>query len=962
MDDGGASSLAAAPSVARFRRDRAVVGGGALIAGARIVTCAHVINAALGRPVGEAGRPAEPVALDFPLQDVDPVAGEVVAWCPPGELGEGDLAVVRIDPAVAGGLAPMELSARDPAADEDLALFGFPQRRPTGVWKSGVRRVGPLVGAWQQLIGRGARDYKLQRGFSGCPVVDAAGSVVGIFAQAEEAAEVDAGAEIPVAVAARALAEAGAELEVAEPQAVAPAAPAAGEPAAAASAWNVPPLRNPNFAGRDEQLRALRDALAAERVVAVTGLAGTGKSQLAVQYAHLASDDYDVVWWVPSDQAATLVGGLAALAAPLGLPEAGLDDRPAVARAVKAWLAGNARWLLVFDNAPDPEAVREWLPDRGAGHVVLTSRYAPWGGVAHVLRLGPLADEDAAQVLASRSGQDDDAAALALAQRLGGLPLALEQAGAYMEATGTPVAEYVRLFDTRRGELLAYTPDPATEPVMATWDLAFEQLREHAPAAADLVTVSAFLAADDIPRTLFVGRDDLPDRLDALSDPLRFADALGALARYSLVTPTGESLRVHRLVQDVGRERLTKEERAEWAGLAITATAPAFPFRPDDLATWPPSERLLPHVLATCEHALAAGAAALEAGPLLNAAAMFLTKQADFAQAERVLRMGLEVTEATVGSEHPHVAASLINLGDVLREQGDFAGAERAFRRALAIDEAVYGPDHPEVAIDLNNLGKLLLERGDLDGAEAAFRRALAIDEAALRPDDPKLAVRVHNVGHVLVERGDLEAAEAELRRALAISEAAYGPDHPLVADDVNSLGGVLYDRGDVEGAEAAYRRALAIDEAAYGPEHPSVGTRLTNLGSALGARDAFDEAEAAHRRALAIFEATYGPGHSTVATCHNNIGAVLMARGDSAGAEAAYARALAIDEAFFGPEHPILAVRHNNIAGVQARRGDLAGARAGYQRALEISRAALGPDHPRTVSIQTNLDTVSRR
>lgn len=122
-----------------------------------------------------------------------------------------------------------------------------------------------------------------------------------------------------------------------------------------------------------------------------------------------------------------------------------------------------------------------------------------------------------------RSGQDDRQAARALAEELGGLPLAIEQAGAYIEATGTPLAEYLALFRSRRSELLGTAADPETPTVAATWKLTFEDLRQRAPAAADLLTIVAFLAPDEIPRQLFAGNDQLPRPLQDLSDPLAFA-------------------------------------------------------------------------------------------------------------------------------------------------------------------------------------------------------------------------------------------------------------------------------------------------------------------------------------------------------------------------------------------------------------------------------------------------------
>jgi hypothetical protein len=342
-------------------------------------------------------------------------------------------------------------------------------------------------------------------------------------------------------------------LQVAEPEQARrePAAAGAAAPAvrsALPAIRNVPALRNRNFIGRCEELAALAAVLASERVVALTGLGGIGKTQLAVQYAHRHAADYWLVWWVAANDAVTLVSDFARLAERLGLSEARLGDQPAAADAARRWLEEQAEWLLVFDNVAEPDVVVPWLPAGDTGHTLITSRYAAWGGTAQRTRLEPLDSEQAARLLQRRSGQHDPGAARALGERLGGLPLALEQAGAYMEATETPLAEYLTRLDTRSTALLARAPDGEARTVAATWEDSFEHLRDGAPAAADLLTVATFLAPGDVPRELFVGNSALPERLSRLSDALAFGDALAALVRYSLITPTADAFAVHRLV------------------------------------------------------------------------------------------------------------------------------------------------------------------------------------------------------------------------------------------------------------------------------------------------------------------------------------------------------------------------------------------------------------------------------
>ena len=307
-------------------------------------------------------------------------------------------------------------------------------------------------------------------------------------------------------------------------------APAPRFPGALPDIWNVPAIRSPNFAGREDDLARLDACLDSKRVVALTGLGGVGKSQLAAQYAHRHAGDYDVVWWVTAEPA-TLARDLAALAARLELPEAASAGELTAAEAARRRLEQRGGWLLVLDNAPDPAAVRSWLPQADTGHVLITSRYAAWGGSAYGQRLAPLGGEGAVRVLEGHAGDHEPALMHGLADRLGGLPLALEQAGAYLEATGMSPTEYLQLFEHSAGRAAGARQRPHGAD-------RGHDLGARLPAAHRAGTDrrrpahrSAFLAPEDIPRTLFADSDALPEGLQPLADALTFNDALAALAQ-----------------------------------------------------------------------------------------------------------------------------------------------------------------------------------------------------------------------------------------------------------------------------------------------------------------------------------------------------------------------------------------------------------------------------------------------
>jgi tetratricopeptide (TPR) repeat protein len=531
--------------------------------------------------------------------------------------------------------------------------------------------------------------------------------------------------------------------------------------------WNVPHPRNPNFTGREQLLQVLRASLTSRgtaAIVPIAGLGGAGKTQLALEYAYRHAADYEIVWWVRAEEPVTLTAGYAKLATELGLPEKDLADQQAAAAAVRSWLGHHSGWLLILDNAPHPDDCRDHLPPGAAGHVLITSRDPNWGSFARPLKLPVLPRAEAVEFLQKRCGRDEPAAAGELCGALGDLPLALEQAGAYIESTASSIAEYLALYRSRPRELL-------NDAVAATWQISFERLQTEAPEALDLLYLTAFLAPDDIDPKLVS---------PAFPDAMQFNNAKAALRRYSLIDASGGSMAVHRLVQAATRDRLARGgEEAKWAEAAVKLVDNAFPFDLAMVETWNPSARLLPHALAATGHSERLGVALESTDRLLNQAGLYLDNRGQLGEAGQALKRALAIGEKVYGPDHPNVARDANNIGTILQDQGDLPEALLYTRRARAIDEKVYGPDHPNVGIRANNIGAILQAQGDLAGALQYTQRALAIDEKVYGPDHPNVARAANNIGQILRAQGDLAGALPCLQRALRIFQATYGPENP---------------------------------------------------------------------------------------------------------------------------------------------------------------------------------------
>jgi hypothetical protein len=278
-------------------------------------------------------------------------------------------------------------------------------------------------------------------------------------------------------------------------------------PGALPPVWNVP-KRNPFFTGREEVLKHIHDTLtkvstaALTQPQAISGLGGVGKTQTAVEYAYRYHDDYSAVLWVGADTREALVAGFVRIAELLGLPEKAAQDQNLAVAAVARWLENNSGWLLILDNADDPKLAREFLPKGQGHHVLLTTRAQATRGVARRVKIEEMAPEEGALFLLRRTKiltedapldaapETERAQAIAIAQELDGLPLALDQAGAYIEETDCGLSDYLALYQARGAELRRRRGEMATDhpdPVAMIWDISFKKIEETNPAAAELL-------------------------------------------------------------------------------------------------------------------------------------------------------------------------------------------------------------------------------------------------------------------------------------------------------------------------------------------------------------------------------------------------------------------------------------------------------------------------------------------
>lgn len=576
--------------------------------------------------------------------------------------------------------------------------------------------------------------------------------------------------------------------------------------------YRLPP-RNTHFTGRDAALRELRQRLTSGAEGArqvVRGLGGVGKTQLAVEYAYLYRSEYRFVAFVDAEDPDLVASQFASLARELGLAEVSSEQ---VVAQVYGTLPELGPWLIIFDNGERPGTLRHALPSgdvASGGHIVVTTRLRGWSSVAGVMDLDVFSRQEAVELLARRVCGMTPVVADRIAEHLGDLPLALEQAAGYMDYNHTPPEEYLALLTSRLEDMIALgeLADRPTVVVATLWQLSVRRLEVERPQAVRLLELCALMAPEPIPLALFSGHADT--LIAAAADPLVWDTTVGALAGLGLARRGACSLVLHRLVQAAIRAAMPDDVRTDARVRLSRALLAAVPHDihgdPDARSRW---QELLPHALVVTKDAPPAECAA-ETAMLLRLASEFLLSVGDHSVA--------------------------LPLGE----------------RALAIDESL---DHraAEVGFDLITLAQIHRDRGAPERARPLAERALNVHESCLPADSPAIATDLATLARIRHLLGDHEAAVPLAERALRIDESAYGPDDPYVSFDLIALASVHLDLGDHAVAVPLISRALRIREASYAPDHLYIGYALLLKAQAVHALNDPTAASLARRGALIL-------------------------------------------------------------------------------------------------------------
>lgn len=777
--------------------------------------------------------------------------------------------------------------------------------------------------------------------------------------------------------------------------------------------WQVPFRRNPCFTGREGALQRLHEVWQRQEpaslplVQVICGLAGMGKTQLALEYAYRYRADYRVVLWVRAETGALLHADFASFARLVGLDAQDERNPRCLRAAIKCWFGKQTNWLLILDNVADLAELGDILPPAGAGHLLLTTQNPITGTLTgRTVALDPMEPDEGALLLLCRAkclptggGWQDipeilREAARAVSEQLDGLPLALDQAGAYLEETGCSLTDYLRYSRERRAFLLkrrgeAETLHPAS--VSATLSLAIASAAQANPVVSRVLRLCAFVHAEAIPEEFLaegIGSDDESPQ-GILSEATALDAAMHDLRRFSLVGRQAETktLYLHRLVQEVVRDGMDEQEVSQWVEHSLLALGRLFPDM-DEVPSWSRYYRFIHHVQACASFIARSRLASAEISDLLYRAGRALHTSGQYAQAEPLLQQALEmrvrmldpddlllaqtltalgflyfslnkyaeaeslleralaIRERALGPLHLQVAESLNALGLLANFQDDFWRAEAILKQALAIREAAVGP-HPRVAESLANLGSLYLDYGQYAQAEALLEQAQVLFEQTVGPEDSSLDINRNTLASLSLKQGRVQRAESLAAGVLARGEARYGSAFPRLAEPLAILGELRALQGAYTEAERLCQRAIALYEQANGPSHPSLASPLVVLANVAVKQGAYVEAEHLCERVLALFAEGLGAEHFFTISARHLLGEIYTLQGAYEQAERLLQSALAIEERITGIELPTRAETLLLLGRIACAQDRHTQAKDLYQQARALLQRTVGPDHP---------------
>lgn len=775
----------------------------------------------------------------------------------------------------------------------------------------------------------------------------------------------------------------------------------------------VPSQRNEYFTNREQQLQEIHQSFTGShnqtgiRKVALCGMGGIGKTQIAIEYSYRYRYDYSSIYWLQADDRYLFLLSIIELAEILIPDECEHEEQEAIVNALKNYFEQQSGWLLIVDNADEPSILRDYLPASGNGCILLTTRSSEVDPSIQQIEVPPFSEEASLRFLLRRGMkllphlklEQLEPSLLQvskeLVKELGSLPLLLDQAGTYIKSnfiskTKSNLEGFKSYLTHYRqaGEQLRQIRGELSgnhNSVTTTYSLALEQVANKDSAAADLIRACSYLSPEVIPKRIFTENPDiwghpLADRLKKSSG---FDEVIKSATRYSLLQweADNEILKIHPVVQQVIRDGLDAKEDKQWIEKTVAAVNSIFPkdmdIRFGSRELWRTCERFLPQAMKAIEWIERSALEKPEVGVLMNKVGTYLFLRSYYNEAEKIYEKALNLREElrnklesqeNVRQYILDVAESKNNLAELYFNQARYPQVEALLNQALKIEQDPSPLDYLFIARIINNIARLYTKKGQYQNskeeyleAEKQYQESLQINSkeenfAINRLTRLYQAKNYHDLANLYFLQGKYTEAEDKYHQALKINTEILGEEHRYVANNLNNLGDVYQAQASYDKAKATYEQALNLRINYLGENHLSVADSYARLARLYQGLEDYEKAKSFHQQALQLRESVLKRNHPDIASSYNDLGLFYQARGDYNQAELHYQKALEMYKDTLGEKHPQVADCLNNLALLYIEKEMYYFAREQLIKALQIYKKSFGRKHPKMAECFNSL------
>ncbi|KAJ5523469.1 hypothetical protein N7513_013013 [Penicillium frequentans] len=761
----------------------------------------------------------------------------------------------------------------------------------------------------------------------------------------------------------------------------------------------VPFARDPDFISRDALFRQIDKNLVPGSRIALVGLGGVGKSQLAIEYSYRVRINFPETWvlWVHASNAARFEQSFRDIANQVKIP--GRQDPQAhIFELVENWLRDGkrGRWILLLDNLDDPEFLRkspaisqgftkpllEYVPRGLHGSVIITSRTREVAlntvDYKDLIEVKPMEQSEALELLQKKLPQPEKSQDCQhLVEELELMPLAIVQAASYIRnrAPRYSVAQYLRDFqksDRKATQLLKveagllYRDWEANSSILVAWQISFDYIYHTKPSAAELLSLMSCFDRQGIPEDIIRYRppiDDIssPELLEHITnsddsetseddrDP-HLEDDITILRDYSFinVSEDGTMFTMHRLLQLATRAWLKSHGKLEqWREKFVSILYEEFPS--PDYENWPTCQLLLPHLKSAISQWPASHKSQQWATVLLRGAhyawqSGSVADMRDFASESR------KQWALLLGEEHQEVLRSKGILATSYWVEGRWQEAEKLFSEVVEASKIKLGEDDLFTLANTTNLASTYRKQGQWKKAEQLQVQIIKTCKAVLGDDHFQTLSSMSNLAATYQNQGRFGEAEVLQMLVLETNKAKLGEDHPETIAGIAALALTYYYQERWEKAEYLCIQVIGARKIKLGEDHPDTLVSIHNLASIYLEQSQWEDAEQLLLQVIQARKAKLGDDHPDTLTSMANLSLVYNNQGRLEMAEKLNILVLDIRKTKLGHEHPDTLTSMANLALIYENQGLWKEAEQLEMQVMETSKTILGADHPFTL------------